>query len=342
MVPLREAMRDLQTAVAAYYTATAQAGDLGNRVRTFLINAQTLNDLFANAISDTASYASLFAAPAHAGANLVEGVKYARNVTQHVLHIVRPSNDVHLVGGTLGMRIYAFWDEIPPVADSKLRPGTRRLKPAYDATLLGREVTGTMLAVLSFYAEIAPGIVHRDQRGEWTGFPLMSQPGMSAPLHPEEPKEVAAAQSWLDDRPPNGDSRVVCGQFTIGETRYVYGHTLVGRYSFAPFVETVEQANKDVLAGFLYLAGKASKNLEDVSESFPSARQGSVLASREEVTSWASPINRIEEGEDWCEGGDVDTWHQIVSIERAGTFPEFVTYELRRARRLNALVPPGV
>lgn len=342
LLPLREAMRDVQTAVSAYYAETARGGDLGPRVRSFLVNAQTLNDLFTNAVTDAASYEALFDSPTHANADLVKGVKYARNVTQHVLHIVRPSEgDMSLVGGTLGMRIYASWDDIPPLAHAKLRANTQKLKPAYDATLRGHEVTGTMLAALRFYAGIAPEIVHRDQRGEWTGFPLMSQPGISAPLHPEEPTDLAAAQSWLEGRLPNGDLRVVCGQLTVDDARYVFGHTFVGRYSFAPFVESVEQVNHDIVAGFPYLAGDVSKNAKAAGEQFPSALQGGVLVSRDEVTSWASPITRLGQVEDWCVVAHSDAWHRLVAVERAGLIPEIVAYGLRRARRLNALVPPS-
>lgn len=340
--PLREAMRDIQTAVAAYHAETARGGDLGARVRAFLVNAQTLNDLFSNAIVDSASYKALYDPPAHVNADLINGVKYARNVTQHVLHIVRPSEDT-LVGGALGMRIYAYWDDIPSHAHAKLRTNTQKLKPAYDATLLGQEVTGTMFAVLRFYAEIEPTIVHRDQQGEWTGFPLMNQPGMSTPLHPDEPIDLAPARAWLDGRLPNGDLRVVCGQLTVDSTHYVFGHTFVGPYSFAPFVETIEQANRDIDSGFTYLIGDLSKNVEDSSEQFSLALQGAVLRSRGDVTSWASPIKRVVgQDEDWCENCDADVWRHVISLERESTVPEMVAYEIRRARRLNAFVPPSI
>jgi hypothetical protein len=53
-------------------------------------------------------------------------------------------------------------------------------------------------------------------------------------------------------------------------------------------------------AGFPYLAGEASKNLEDASSRFPRALQGVVLGSRGELESWTSPIMRVEAEEDWC------------------------------------------
>lgn len=334
-------MRDLQEAVATYFAETARRGDLGGHVRTLLATAQKLNDLFTNAISDKDAYRVLFGSPAHTGAELINAVRYARNVDQHVLHIVEP-HTVSMIGGTFGMRVYALWEEVPVSAHSRLRPPTQRLKPDYDAFLQGREVTETMLGVLRFFAEIAPGVVHRDQRGEWTGFPLMSQPGVSAPLHPEEPADLAAAQQWLDSRLPNGDARVVCGQIALTDTRYVFGLTFIERHSFAPFVERVEQANHDISAGFPYFVGDVMRHVEDVTEQFPRARQGGVLCSDSEVSSWASPINQAEWNSDWHSYFDADFWLRAVTAERSQITPEAeaVAYGVRRARRLNALVPP--
>lgn len=338
--PLREAMRDIQEAVAAYYAETARDEDLGAPVRTFLVKAQTLNDRFTNAVGDTATYRGLFVSPTHASADLISAVRYARNVDQHILHIVRPRPDT-LVGGQLGMRVYAFWEEVPVDVHAKLRPSTQKLKPAYDTTLQGKEVTGTMLAVLRFYAEIAPEIVHRDHRGEWTGFPLMSQPGVATPLHPDEPTDVIAARSWLDGRLPICDARVVCGQLSIDDSSYVVGLTFARRLSFAPFVETIDQVNRDIDAGFPYLLGDVAKNVEDVSGQFPLARQGGVLHSRGEVNSWASPITQASKDEDWCTYLDAEIWRRMVKMEHPGVFPEGTAYEVRRARRLNAVVPPS-
>lgn len=339
--PLREAMRDVQKSVSAYYSATATGDELGSHVRAFLVSAQTLNDLFTNAVTDSTAYLATLDTTAQTDADLVWGIKYARNVAQHVLHIVRPSDDMTLVGGTLGLRAYALWDEIPAAAHMKLRPGTQKLKPAYDAALRGQEVTSTMLALLRFYGRTAPSIVHRDQRGEWTGFPLMSQPGMSSPLHPEEPLDIADAWPWLNRRPPGGDARVICGQHALNGTSYVFGHTFVGRHSFAPFVESVEQVNIDIGLGYSYLTGSTTDNLEDVSSQFPHARQGGVLASRDDLDAWALPITHIEHVDDWCVDAHSDEWARIVRLERGGLIPDFVEYGLRRARRLNALVPPS-
>ena len=116
-----------------------------------------------------------------------------------------------------------------------------------------------MLSVLQFYAGVSPNLVHRDPRGEWTGFPLMNQPAMAARLHPEEPMEVEAAWHWLNGRIPNGDARVVCCQLASEGSKYLRGLTFIGRLSFTPFVESMAQVNCDVDAGFPYLVGDVSR-----------------------------------------------------------------------------------
>lgn len=339
LLPLREGMRDIQMAASRYYAETARGGDLGAQVRAFLVSAQTLNDWLAESIEDSKSYKNLLAS--HPQVGLIMAVKYARNVTQHVLHIVKPSDDLRLIGGAFGLRVYALWDEIPPQVHGKLRPRTQDLKASYDKSLLSREVTQTMLAVLALYAELVPEIVHRDERGEWTGFPLLNQPGVGARLHPEEPLDLPDARAWLDSRRPNGDSRVICGQSTFEGTRYIFGFTFIGRYSFSPFVETVDQIRRDIAAGFLYLEGDVLKNVEDATGLFPMARQGPVLASRDAISSWASQITLTERDTDWCEGLGAEDWRRMIRNEHAGWMPATSAYEIRRARRLNAFVPPS-
>jgi len=335
-------MHDVQRSVADYYAATAAGGDLGRPVRAFLVSAQTLNDLFSNAVADAATYKAILVSADQAEVDLVNAVKYARNVNQHVLHIIRPGDEnLTLVGGTHGLRVYALWDDIPPQAHARLRKSTQALKPAYEAALQGQEVTGTMLELLRFYARIAPTIVHRDHRGEWSGFPLMSQPGMSSPLHPEEPRNVERALEWLSNRRPGGDVRLICGQFSIDGTPYLYGHTFVGRYSFAPWIDSAEQVNIDIGLGYVYLKGSLDGKLTDVSSRFPEARQGGVLMSHDELKSWATPIARIDDEDDWCGDTNVEIWERYVRLERSELTPAPMAYGLRRARRLNALVPPS-
>lgn len=334
-------MRDLQMSVAEYYAETARGGDLGPRVRTFLVAAQTLNDLLSNQIARSATYRSLFTIQRHSSATLIEAVKFARNVTQHVLHIVRPSGSMTLIGGAMGLRVYAVWDEIPADVVARLRSPTQALEPAYRAELEDHEVTGTMMAVLRFYAQAVPQIIHRDATGEWTGFPLLSQPGVNSPIHPEEPADSVQARLWMNNRRPGGDCRVVCGQLTVDGTAYVYGYTFVGRLSFAPFVETVDQANFDIALGYPYLQGDLAANFEDVTDRVPDARQGVVLQSRGEVLSWSTALEQIEARDDWHGPGvDAESWETVVKLEVDTRLPEGFTFGPRRARRLNALVPP--
>ncbi|KRF36651.1 hypothetical protein [Nocardioides sp. Soil805] len=338
---LVEAMRDIQEGVAAYYAETALRGDLGGHVRTWLGRVQTLNDLLTNQLADRASYTALFDPPKAPGVDLINAAKYARNIDQHVMHIVAPSTDSLIGGGTFGYRVYAQWEPVPPAAHASLRPGTQALEPTYSAELQGQEVTSTMLGVLRFFADIAPQIVHRDPRGEWTGFPLMSQPAVGAPLHPEEPiGDIPAANAWLNSRRPNGDTRVVCGQLTKDDTAYLFGFTFIGQLSFAPFVETTDQVDRDIAAGFPYLQGQLERNVQNVTEKFPQARQGAVLHSPNDVTTWATPIIRTKQDEDWLPAFGVEQWSRMVTAEHPGVFPDFVAYSERRARRLNALVPP--
>lgn len=336
---LVQVMKDIQESVATYYAETARGGDLGGHVRTWLTRVQNLNDLLSEQLGDKDSYRAHFAAPASAGAELINGVKYARNVDQHLMHIVAPKEG-SLIGGTLGLRIYAFWEPIPAATHALLRKGTQALQPAYQTNLEGKVVTGTMLGILRFFAELAPQIVHRDHRGEWTGFPLMSQPGVGAPLHPEEPwDDIATANAWLNERRPNGDVRVVTGQVTKDRTVCLVGLTFADRLSFSPFVETAEQVEQDIAAGFVYLQGDVQANVEQVSDKFPRA-QGGVFHSPKDVTDWATPLTQTTYDKDWVAWFDARWWNHTVTLEHPGLLPDPVAYTQRRARRLNALVPP--
>jgi hypothetical protein len=340
--PLKTIMRDLQLAAANYYAATASGGELGSTVRSFITNCQTLNDWLTSSIIDAATYKTSFRSPRLDGAGVIEAIKYVRNISQHVLHVVEPSDTVTLVGGTFGYRTYLQWEPVPEGVHAQLHRVTQGLLPAYQANLEGKEMMSTMMAVLRFFSKVTPSIVHRDQYGEWTGFPLMSQPGISDPLHPEEPRgNIQQARAWMDNRRPNGDSRVICGQVSIDEVPYVYGYTFVGRLAFTPFYETVPQIHRDIALGFPYLKGTLSAHAIDVSEEHPDALQGQVVGSREDLADWTTPVGRIESVEDWCSPGlDRDSWDRRCGLEAGTLVPDFVAYGIRRARRLNALVPP--
>ncbi|QSR32329.1 hypothetical protein CFI00_17920 [Nocardioides sp. S5] len=337
---LRQVMKDIQKDVAAYYAETARGGDLGVHARNWLSRVQNLNDLLTERLGDKATYLALFKPTPTPGAELINAVKYARNVDQHLMFEVSPSEDV-LIGGAHGMRTYGCWRPIPAATHTELRPGTQALLPAYQANMEGKELTGTMLAVLRFFADIAPQVVHRDHRGEWTGFPLKSQPAVGDPLHPEEPVgDIAAANVWLNGRRPNGDLRVVIGQFTMEETPYLVGFTFADQLSFSPFVETPEQVTYDMATGFAYLRGDVAANVENVTDKFPMPPDGAVLRSPKDVATWATPLTQTSYGTDWMTGFDPDSWRHIVSVEHPGWLPDYVAYEQRRAFRLYAQVPP--
>lgn len=339
---LHAAMRDAQTAAADYYGQTARNSsidDLGTPVRRFLVAAQTVNDLLTNSVSDSMTYRGIASPGGHPSVGVIRGVKYARNVAQHVAHVIRPSDEHALIGGALGMRIYTFWDEVPSSVHAQLHPGTQKLKADYDALLLGTNVTDTMLDALNFFSDVAPGIPHRDPRNEWTGFPLMSQPGVGDRLHPEEPTDEKAASVWLDKRRPNGDVRVICGQLTMDGTRYFVGHTFIGRLSYAPFVETAEQFRRDVAAGFPHVVGDVLANTVDRTTEMQAVVQGAVFESRGDIATWTKPPPTGGWDEDWVDERTASTWHRLVEMERGEGFFASSSYLTRRARRLNALVP---
>src|SRR4051794_25530945 len=91
---MQEAMRDVQSNVASFYAETARGSrELGRWIRTFLAAAQVINDLLMNASSQKAAYKALFNERRESGVRLIEGIKYARNVDQHVIHVVGPGDD---------------------------------------------------------------------------------------------------------------------------------------------------------------------------------------------------------------------------------------------------------
>lgn len=334
-------MRDAQTAAADYYGLTARnvrIDTLGTPVRRFLVAAQTVNERLTNGV-DSATYKGVTNTGVQSGASVIRGVKYVRNVAEHLAHVIQPRDELSLIGGVSGLRIYSFWDVIPAAVHAQLRPATQALKADYDALLLGVNITETMLDTLSFFSDVAPGIPHRDPRGEWTGFPLMNQLGVRDRLHPEEPSEAEAARAWLNGRRPNGDVRVVCGQITLDGTRYVFGHTFVGGLSYAPFVETVEQLGRDMTAGYSYVVGDVLANTLDRTDNIPHVVQGAVLQSRDDIGTWTKAVPSGGWDEDWVDERTANTWRRMVEIERGDSIAAGLSYPVRRARRLNALVP---
>ncbi|WP_242086592.1 hypothetical protein [Microbacterium lacticum] len=100
-VSLRAAMRDAQITARDYYNETARTGDLdalATRARLFVGAVQVLND-WLQQVADAAHYAALFDSPRDKDADLIDAFRYARNVTQHVLHPVAPDQPNTLIGG---------------------------------------------------------------------------------------------------------------------------------------------------------------------------------------------------------------------------------------------------
>lgn len=336
-------MRDLQMAAARYYEATSAGGALGDFTRVFVSASQKVNELLTRTIADRATYLAYFkASPRIEGADYVEGVKYARNVTEHVLHIVQP-NEHSLVGGLHGMRSYASWQEVPKSAHDALNPSTQKLKRFYDAKLVGREVMDAMMAVLRFYGEVAPSIVDRDRFGEWTGFPLTPQPAVLKAIHPEEPGDLADARVWLNARRPGGEVRVVCGQVEVDGVHKVFGYTFVDRLASGLFVETIEQANRDIQMGFAYLSGDVARNTRSATGQVAGVGSRPVLISQVEVASWTEPLAEIAAEPNWVtEGFDLSVWEKVAKEEDPEAFPDGVAYARRRERRLDALRPSTI
>lgn len=333
-------MRDLQTAVSRYYIATGSHADFEPELRAFITHAQSIHELLSQSILDTASYEAALDAQGDYARALIKGIKYVRNIDQHLLHTVTPdSKNIRLVGGTFGMRIFPVWKAIPADVHDQLRPSTRALGTAFDENFLGREISGTMMDLLRLFGTLIPDAVHRDSKGEWSGFPLMSQPGMGYPLHPDEPLDRAEAHNWLTARLPNGDIRVAMGLRLYRGVKYVYGNTWVGKYSFGPFVETTDQVRADIAAGFTYLACKDMFSLEPATNEFSDALQGIVLRSTVDVIKQGAPLTELQLTEEWATPHSEAFWDD-VNIE-VKDIPESWLFEIRRARRLNALVPPS-
>ena len=328
---LRAAMRDTQVAARDYYAETARTDDLdalATRVRLFVGAVQVVND-WLQQVGDATSYTGLFDAPRDADAGIVDGFRYARNVTQHVLHPVTPDEPHAMIGGLHGMRVYASWASIPAVAHQRLRPATQVRKSSFDAELEGREVTETMLRALRFFWRVAPDIVARDSRGEWVGFPLRSQPGVAAPLHPEEPADPIAALSWLDSRRPGGDARIVCARVSDDDGVHFGGFTFAEGRTFTPFIETAVKVEEDIAAGYPYLTGDLAAETQDVSALFGGTSM--VRAAQRPLADWTLPIELHNIVADFISFGGSQDWRRQVELNE--------DYLVRRAQRLNAWMP---
>lgn len=179
-------MHDVQLSIVDYYAETARTRDLdrlATRVRAATSFIQVLNDLLTRESSISADYARLLTQPPDARLEILLAFKYVRNVMQHVLHPVRPTENA-LIGGLHGMRTYALWEDIPGPVHAALHSPTRALRAHFDGHLRGNEVTDTRLEAAWAFAQVSADLVHHTD-GEWTGFPLPAQPGVDVRLHPD-------------------------------------------------------------------------------------------------------------------------------------------------------------
>jgi hypothetical protein len=339
---LRSAMRDVQVSIGHYDQETAVFGAdpdvLATRVRASVSFVQALNDLLRNEISDKSVYCEMTEPPEDARAEIIRAFTYVRNVMQHILHPVLPDPTATVGGFGLGFRTYAVWQEIPAAAHARLRPGTQRLKPLYDQHLNGRDVTDTLLDAAKFFALVCPHLVHSQPSGEWTGFPLLHQPGVPRRLHPEEPSEPEAALAWMAARRPGGDLRIVCGYLedpTDGQI--VFGLTFTKRCAFVPFFDTVEQVNADLALGFQYFEADVAAHTSERSEAFGFEGTRSVLCSDTPMDDWLGPPLVEATGHpEHATCLELDVWRTMRALEAAANPQAFIT---RRERRLNASVP---
>lgn len=331
---LRSAMRDVQVSIGDYYRETARTDDpdaLATRVRSCVGFIQVLNELIRKQSGANLTYRAMFDAPEDPRVGVIRAFEYARHLTQHVLHPVRPNTSALIGGLTVGMRIYAVWEDVPLAAHGRLKDPTKVLKPDYDQYLKAEEVTGTFLDAARFFFEVCPDLVHRDANGEWTGLPLRHQAGVPNRLHPEEPLDEAAAILWLAQRRPGGDRRVISGSLRSPDGEPItYGFTFVGRCSFTPFFETVEQVNADIANGYPYHLGDVAAHVTDRGADFKLSGRAA-FCSDTDVEEWAGdPLDEVPESPESPAVAMFD-WTMMCAQESS--------YLTRRERRLNASLP---
>lgn len=336
-------MLDVQSSVADYYSRTAgfgvEADALATPVRACASFVQVLNERLRGLSNGQADYRSMFETPEDPRVGIILAFKYARDVSQHVPHPVRPVPSALFGGGFgLGDRTYAIWEDIPMSAHGRLKHVTQQLKPHFDRHLRGRAVTDTLLEAASFLAEVCPDIVHRQPNGEWTHFPLSHQAGVSSRLHPEEPVDHAAALAWMNSRRPGGDLRVLCGSLGGPDASVLFGLTFRGRCAFTPFFETADQVSADLALGFEYYEGDIGSNTHEGGAQFGCTDgRRSVLCSKLPIADWAGePVAAVPEYAEHTAFASVDFWRDIWALESAPNGQAFIT---RRERRLNASVP---
>ena len=77
-------------------------------------------------------------------------------------------------------------------------------------------------------------------------------------------------------------------------------------------------------------------NTVDRTKDIPQVVQGMVFESRDDIATWAKPVPNGGWDADWGDARTASTWRNLLESERDFTSS---AYLMRRARRLNALVP---
>lgn len=342
-------MRDVQISIAGYHDATAgyhvESETFETPARATVAFIQKVNEVLRQQLGQSEKYRRIFTRALHQGdpgAELIEAFRYVRNATSHQLFRAGPTTSAVFGGLGLGYLTTAHWQPIPRRVHNRLHAHTRALRPYYDRHLVDHPVMETFLDAAKYFATICPLIVHRDHRGEWTGFPLRSQPGVNTRLHPDEPglehgnsRLQIQNSRWLNRRPPGGDFRLICGRATIEGRDVVFGLTFRGSVAFSPFVETGQQASRDVVAGYPYFLGPESDQLRY--EELGPYRHGATIrgvVSDLPVSRWiGDPITSIDGIEPFLTFMTPEQWFEQVRLDRDD-------YLVRRSQRLAAVFPP--
>lgn len=334
-------MRDLQVSIGNYYRCSegfgVEAEVLATPVRSSIGFVQVLNELLRRQTRRAAEYRAIFEPPADPRAGIIQAFEYVRHVTQHI-DPVRPQSAAAVGNASFGFRTYATWQEVPPSVNGRLTSSTKALKPIYEHHLRDREVVGTLLDAARFFAEVCPDVVHRQANGEWTGFPLRHQPGVSSRLHPEEPDDQVDALAWMRRRRPGGDLRVVCGCLTDAtKGSILFGFTFTNQCAFVPFFETLDQVDDDIALKFEYYEADVAANTVEKGSEFAMPASRSVLCSEQPVPHWAGELlSEAPRNEDQATFSSLDFWYSLWLQEATPGTEAFLT---RRERRLNASLP---
>lgn len=346
---LQSAMRDVQVSINDYYKLSSgvvrSSESFTTPVRSTVAFIQKVNDVLRSDFAQQHKFRRIFKdrlAAGDRGAMTMEGVRYVRNVGQHLIHPVAPSA-ARVVGGMrLGYRTSAIWSPVPKSVHARLRPETQALKPYFDACIIGNSVADTFLDAARFVWEVCPLAVHRQDDGEWTGFPLRHQAGVSDRLHPEEPvwhpmdpESVKVAVRWMNRRRPGGDCRVICGRVIEAGIPWVFGLTFRQGAAYTQFFEMPEQVRADIDLGYPYHSGSPAENLKtqgetpDYGGTFPA-----FLFSPSPLAAWAGePITTLPAG------GEYSTYGSMEEFWRPPLRRSIVDPLVRREHRLAAWFP---